>query len=207
MFFDIVNDIRKRYLKAKYEGRDIMNLKNNNARQMITFIIFFNLAAIGMIVLSIRCYLETGLAENLYGLFGLLYFVLMDILFFSIRKILFSKVFIEDGKIKEVFLKKTFKEIDLKDIKFICINIDYIFISSSEIKIEEIGVGRQLNKKLFSKENINFTMNLVMLDILLDSVDLEYCYVNKKTPKYLKEKINKYISIREIDWIKGAKKI
>ncbi len=182
-----------------------MNLKYNNFKQIIATIIVINLAGIAFLLIFIGCYLETKSSENLYGLFFLLFFVLMDALFFSIRKYMFSKVIIEDGKIKEKYFKKTLKEIDLNDIKFLYVNSDNLFISSIEIEIKKIGEGRLLNKKLYSKQTIGFRMNLNRISNVFEFLQNNLCYVNRRVPKDLKEKINSYISIEELQWEKKKK--
>lgn len=182
-----------------------MRLNENHAKEFLGFIIFLNLVAIGFIYLTIRCYLESKSAEYLYSLFFLFFFVAMDLLFFFIRKIAFSKVIIDAGSIKELYLKKPIKEIKIIDIKFIYIDINHIFLRSSEINLEEIGYGRRFNKFLYSKETINFIMNPLRIDIILSTLQSKSCYVSSRVPKDLKDKISLYMDIKEIQWKKKTK--
>lgn len=183
-----------------------MNLKNNGYKQVISLIILTNFVGLGALFLLIRCYLETKSSEYLYGLFFLLFIVLMDLSFYAMRIFLFSKVVIEDGKLKEKLFKRTIKEIDLKDIQFLYIDIDGLFISQNKINIEEIGVGRKLNKLLFSKENIYFRVDLDRIDRILESIELDYCYISTRSSKKSKEKIKTYFDIREINLLRNPKK-
>ncbi len=177
-----------------------MNLKNNGLNRLIYTIVITNICGILFLCLLISCYIETKSLEYLYGLFFLLFFVAMDLLFFLIRKIAFSKVIIEDGIVKEVYFKKTLKEMNINDIKFVYVTMDHIFIRSSEINIEDTSYERQINKLLYSKETINFSMNLNRIPEIFEPLQSKSCYVCSRTPKELKEKISLYMNIIEIDW-------
>ncbi len=165
-----------------------MNLKNNGLNRIIYAIVITNICGILFLYVFISCYIETKSLEYLYGLFFLLFFVAMDLLFFSIRKIAFSKVIIEDGIIKEVYLKKTLKEININEVKFIYVVMDNIFIRSSEINIEDTRHERQINKLLYSKETINFSMNLNRIPEIFEPLQSKSCYVRSIKFKDLKEK-------------------
>lgn len=85
-------------------------------------------------------------------------------------------------------------------------DVNTLFISPQEIRIENFGSGRQLNKVLYSKETIYFTINLDEIDSLFDSIELGFCYVSNRVQKELKEKINIYFDVLEFYWDKEVKR-
>ncbi len=179
-----------------------MNLKYNNFKQIIATIIVINLAGIAFLLIFIGCYLETKSSENLYGLFFLLFFVLMDALFFSIRKYMFSKVIIEDGKIKENYFKKTLKEINLIDIKLLYVDADNLCVSPIESQIEFIN---QFSPIVRNKKTITFRMNLTRFNEIFEPIKLDFCYISNRVPKEIQEKIISYMNIKELQWEKKKK--
>lgn len=158
-------------------------MKINKGKKFNSFlpIAIINFAFLFMIIMCILGIREdsSNLKSTLFGLgIVIILLVSLDILFWRIRKNLFSLVYLEELKISMYYGKKIISSMNISDIIFVFLVQDTIYLCSK--KPESLD-SKSVNRVLFDKDTIKFRINKDKLNYILSIINISALYVNKRT--------------------------
>lgn len=171
-----------------------MNLKFNSIANIISAIFVINLSMLLFIGVSIGYMIETERTnEGIFGIcFGIIFACTFDVLFFLIRKHLFSKVLLEDGTIKIIYFKREVKQIEISSISFMFIETDTIYLFTDIPQNIDMKTIQHLQK---SSNTIMFRLDFKKIRYFLSQIELNEMYYSKKISTNYKSEIEKYIDL------------
>lgn len=171
-----------------------MNLKFNSITNIILAIFVINLSMLLLIGVSIGYMIETERTkEGILGIcIGITLACTFDVLFFLIRKHLFSKVLLEDGTIKITYFRNTLKQIEISSINFMFIETNEIYLFTDIPQNIDIKTIQHMQQ---SSNTIKFRIDFNRIGYLLSQMDLNEMYCSKKIYTNYKSEIEKYIDL------------
>ena len=171
-----------------------MNLKYNSIANIILAIFVINLSMLLLIGVSIGYMIETERTnEGILGIcFGIIFASTFDVLFFLIRKHLFSKVLLEDSTIKITYFKKKLKQIEISSISLIFFETNTIFLFTDTPQNIDIKTIQYLQK---SPNTVMFRLDINKIGYFLSKMKLNEMYCSKKIYSNYKSEIEKYIDL------------
>ncbi|RJX23793.1 MAG: hypothetical protein C4537_07875 [Acholeplasma sp.] len=171
-----------------------MNLKYNSMANIILAIFVINLSMLLLIGVSIGYMIETERTnEGILGIcFGIIFAITFDVLFFLIRKHLFSKVLLVDGTIKITYFRRTLKQIEISSINFMFIETNTIYLFTDIPQNIDIKTIQHLQQ---SPNTIMFRIDIKKIGYFLSQMELNEMYCSKKIYTNYESEIEKYISL------------
>lgn len=171
-----------------------MNLKCNSIANIILAICVVNLSMLLLIGVSVGYMIETKrINEGIFGIcFAIIFAITFDILFFLIRKHLFSKVLLEDSTIKVTYFRRTMKLIEISSINFMFFETNTIFLFTDIPQNTDIKTIEHLQK---SSNTVMFKIDIKTIGYFLSQMELNEMYCSKKIYTNYKSEIEKYINL------------
>ena len=105
-----------------------------------------------------------------------MFYIFMTFVFIIIRKTVLSDIFIDERNIYMIYRRKIIKEIGIKNIMFVYVNNTTLHLCTF---MPNFDSSRTLNKDIYSKENLWFTIKIEKLTLICSLLKIKTIYVNK----------------------------